>query len=154
MNPDKYKIRYPKFEKYEKLDLEELSKYAIDYDKLKNLFQSFDDSYFGTDFNASTAVKSTMLDMEVIIGMKHNGEMEIIKNESGNEGLKYVHVNIIKRMFIKALRAGIMRFNTNRFQLFTAEIERELENAIMEVVRKYDLEQPYSRRDIPQWEKK
>lgn len=151
MNPEKYKFKYPKFEKYEKLDLKELSEMKIDYNKLKEIANSFDIDYFNNTFNASTAVKSTMLDMDVIIGMKHNGEMEIIKNESGD--MKYVNTNVVMRMFIKALRAGIMRFNTNKFQLFTTEIEKDLKNAIMEVVRKYDLEQPYSRREFPRWEK-
>jgi hypothetical protein len=43
-------------------------------------------------------------------------------------------------MFIKSLRAGIMRFAAkNRFNIFSEAIEKDLEAAILEVVNKYDL---------------
>jgi len=137
MNPYKLKKpKYPTFEKYEKLDLKETNNYEIDHSMLEELF---DNNHFNVNFDSSYGVKSTMHDMKVVIGLKHNGEIEIIKNESFDGGFKFVNTNVIMRMFIKMFRIGIMRFNINKLKLFTEQIEKDLENAIMSIVEKYDL---------------
>ena len=55
--------------------------------------------------------------MDFIIGMDENEEMHVIKNGGSNK-FDYININTIMKMFIKSLRAGIMRFAAkNRFNI-------------------------------------
>ncbi len=147
MNPEDFK-----FKGFKDIDLKDFydSKLTVDYDFFKKYCDEFDWNLSNTV--SSTAVKSSFSDMNIIIGVDHNGQMHIIKNERGDEGLKYININVIMRMFIQALRTGIMKFAAGeRFKLFSYSIERDLENAIMQIVNKYDLNRPER---LPKWEKK
>lgn len=134
MNPEDFKF---KFKDIDLKDFYFLKKYIKDFDwNLPN----------------NISVKSSFSDMDVIIGMDHSGQMHIIKNERGEEGVKTININIIMRMFIQALRTGIMKFASNdKFKIFSEAIEKDLENAIMNIVNKYDLNRPER---LPKWEKK
>lgn len=137
MNPEDFKF---KFKDIDLKDFYFLKKYIKDFDW--NLPNNI----------STTAVKSSFSDMDVIIGMDHSGQMHIIKNERGEEGVKTININIIMRMFIQALRTGIMKFASNdKFKIFSEAIEKDLENAIMNIVNKYDLNRPER---LPKWEKK
>jgi replicative DNA helicase len=144
MNPEDFKF------KFKDIDLKDFYESKIDYDFLKKYIKDFD---WNLPNNISTtAVKSSFSDMDVIIGMDHSGQMHIIKNERGEEGVKTININIIMRMFIQALRTGIMKFASNdKFKIFSEAIEKDLENAIMNIVNKYDLNRPER---LPKWEKK
>jgi hypothetical protein len=151
MNPEKWKKLREMPSKYDiqYTDID-FSKTAIDYDTLKQYLKDIEDSYYNPNFSSTAAVKSCMLDMKVIIGLKRNGEIEIIKNEDYEGGFKYININSLMRMFIKTFRVGIMRFNTDSFKLFSTAIENDLHDAVMGVVKKYKL-QPS---EISKWEKK
>ena len=129
MNPEKFK-KLNDIANECKIDYADLAKY-------------FDDSIYNS-WNlpsniSSQTVKSSFNDMDFIIGMDENEEMHVIKN-GGSSKFDYININTIMKMFIKSLRAGIMRFSAkNRFNIFSEAIEKDLEAAILEVVNKYDL---------------
>jgi hypothetical protein len=133
MNPEKYK----KFK-----DIANEYKIDIKYENLKNIIYYDDDSNIEWNLPnniSSSSVKASFNDMDFIIGMDENEEMHVIKN-GGSDKFEYININIIIKMFIKSLRAGIMRFAAkNRFNIFSEAIEKDLEAAILEVVNKYDL---------------
>lgn len=133
MNPEKYK----KFK-----DIANEYKIDIKYENLKNIIYYDDDSNIEWNLPnniSSSSVKASFNDMDFIIGMDENEEMHVIKN-GGSDKFEYININIIIKMFIKSLRAGIMRFSAkNRFNIFSEAIEKDLEAAILEVVNKYDL---------------
>lgn len=125
-------------------NIKDFSDIEIDIKHLKDyLYLSYgygEDLSYNPKFDATSAVKSSMLDMSVILGMKRDGSLEIIKNEKDEGEFKYVNIDTIMKMFIKAIRTGILRFpSEEKFKLFSDTIEKELENAIMGVVNKYDL---------------
>jgi len=146
MNPEDFK-----FKGFKDIDLKDMYESKIDYDLLKRYVDDFDWVAMPSSISTS-AVRSSFSDMDVIIGMDHKGRMHIIKNERGDENLKFININIIMRMFIQALRTGIMKFVANdKFKIFSEAIEKDLENAIMNIVNKYDLNRPER---LPKWEKK
>ena len=111
MNPEDFKF------KFKDIDLKDFydSKLSVDYDFFKKYCDEFDWNLSNTV--SSTAVKSSFSDMNIVIGVDHNGQMHIIKNERGDEGLKYININVIMRMFIQALRTGINVYSSikNRY---------------------------------------